>query len=73
MRAKNFSYEKVSDVVESTVCFASKNLMPRRMHKNGFLIGQIIAKCHSFPNVYDMLKAKVNRMSGKTYFVQKNT
>ena len=48
-------YEKVSDVVESKVFFACKNLIPRRMHQNGFLIGQIIAKCHSFPNMYDML------------------
>ena len=48
-------YEKVSDVVESRVWFASKNLMPPRMQSNGLLIGQIIAKCHSFPNMYDML------------------
>ena len=66
-------YEKVSDVTESRVWFASKNLTPCRMHYNGLLIGQIIAKCHSFPNVYDMLKAKVDRLAGKTYLVQKNT
>ena len=50
-----FSYEKVSDVPESRVWFASKNLTPCRMHLNDFLIAQIIAKCHSFPNMYDML------------------
>ena len=48
-------YEKVSDVPESKVWFASKNLTPSRMHYNDFLICQIIAKCHSFPNMYDML------------------
>ena len=41
------------------------------MHWNDFLIGQVIAECHSFPNMYDMLKAKVDRLAGKTYFVQK--
>ena len=44
-------YEKVSDVAESRVWFTSKNLTPRRMHWNVFLIAQIIAKCHSFPNM----------------------
>ena len=34
-------YENVSDVVESRVWFASKNLTPRRMHINGFLIAKI--------------------------------
>ena len=48
-------YEKVSDVPECRVWFASKNLTPYRMHLNDFLRGQIIAKCHSFPNMYDML------------------
>ena len=48
-------YEKASDVPESRVWFASKNLTPCRMHLNDFLIAQIIAKCHSFPNMYDML------------------
>ena len=62
-----------SDVGESWVWFASKNLTPCRMHWNAFLIAQIIAKCHSFPNMYDMLWAKVDRLAGKTYFVQKNT
>ena len=33
----------------------------------------IIAKCHTFPNMYDMLQAKVDRLAGKTYLVQKNT
>ena len=48
-------YDSCSDVGESRVWFASKNLMPCRMHWNAFLIAQIIAKCHSFPNLYDML------------------
>ena len=48
-------YEKVSDVTESWVWFAYKNLTPCRMQENDFLIGQIIAKCHSFPIMYDML------------------
>ena len=48
-------YDSLSDVGESRVWFASKNLTPCRMHLNDFLIAQIIAKCHSFPNMYDML------------------
>ena len=37
-------YESLSDVWESRVWFASKNLTPCRMHRNAFLIAQIIAK-----------------------------
>ena len=48
-------YEKVSDVAESRVWFTSKNLTPCRMHWNALLKAQIIAKCHSFPNMFDML------------------
>ena len=48
-------YESFSDVGESRVWFASKNLTPCRMHWNAFLIAQIIAKCYSFPNMYGML------------------
>ena len=48
-------YESLSDVGESRVWFASKNLTPCRIHWNAFLIAQIIAKCHSFPNMYGML------------------
>ena len=54
-------------------CVYSKNVAPLRMHLNWVQIAQIIAKCHSFPNMYDMLEAKVDRLAGKTYFVQKNT
>ena len=53
--AERLWYESLSDVGESRVWFASKNLTPCRMHWNAFLIAQIIAKCHSFPNMYDML------------------
>ena len=42
------TYDSLSDVPESRVCFASKNLTPCRMHWNAFLIAQIIAKCHRF-------------------------
>ena len=48
-------YNSLSDVPESRVWFASKNLTPWRMHWNAFLIGLIIAECHSFPYMYDML------------------
>ena len=48
-------YDSFSDVGESQVWFASKNLTPCRMHWNVFLIAQIIAKCPSFPNMYGML------------------
>ena len=45
------AYESFSDVGEIRVYFASKILTPCRMHWNAFLIAQIIAKCHSFPNM----------------------
>ena len=38
------------DVAEILVQFASRTLTPR-----GFQIAQMIAKCHSFPNMYSML------------------
>ena len=44
-------YESFSDGGEIRVYFASKILTPCRMHWNAFLIAQIIAKCHSFPNM----------------------
>ena len=50
-----FWYEFFSDVGEIRVWFASKILTPCRLHWNAFLIAQIIAKCHSFPNMYGML------------------
>ena len=49
------SYESFSDGGEIRVYFASKILTPCRMHWNAFLIAQIIAKYHSFPNMYGML------------------
>ena len=55
IRAYVFIYDSFSDVGESRVWFVSKNLTPCTMHWNAFLIAQIIAKCHSFPNMYDML------------------
>ena len=51
-------YESSSDVGEIRVWFASKILTPCRMHWNDFLIAQIIAKCHSFPNVCDIFSPK---------------
>ena len=48
-------YESLSDVGEIRVYFASKILTPCRMHWNAFLIAQIKAKCHSFPNMCGML------------------
>ena len=50
-----YKYESLSDVGEIWVWFASKILTPRRMHWNAFLVAQIIAKCHSFLNMYGML------------------
>ena len=46
-----FVYDSFSDVGEIRVYFASKILTPCRIHWNAFLIAQIIAKCHSFPNM----------------------
>ena len=51
----SMAYESFSDVGESRAWFASKSLTPCRMHWNAILIAQIIAKCHSFPSMYDML------------------
>ena len=48
-------YDSFSDVGESQVWCASKNMTPCRMHWNAFLTAQFIAKCHGFPNMYDML------------------
>ena len=36
-----------------------------------FLIAQINRQNNSFQNMYDMLQAKVDRWSGKIYFVKK--
>ena len=66
-------YDEVSDLVFNRLHCVSKALTPPRMHENGFEIGQIIAECHSFPDMYDMLKPKVDPLAGETYFVQKNT
>ena len=52
-------YDKVSGVVESLMQFASKTLTPRKMHLNGFQTAQMIAECHSFPNMYDMLNPRI--------------
>ena len=40
-KSESTFFEKVSDVVESRVCFASKNLTLRIMHKNCFLVAKI--------------------------------
>ena len=50
-RAAETAYDSLSDVGENRVYFASKILTSCRMHWNAFLIAQIIAKCHSFPNM----------------------
>ena len=57
-------------------CWGKSSMVRVWMHWYAFLflyIAQIIAKCHSFPNMYDMLYAKVDRFARKTYLVQKNT
>ena len=51
-------YEKVSDVPKSRVCHTQYGLPAKIWRLVGctdFLIGQIIAKCHSFPNMNDTL------------------
>ena len=72
-KAHLIEYESFSDVGESPVWFASKNLKPCRMHWNAFLIAQIIAKCHSFPNKYGMLWRKSTVWPGKLISSKKNT
>ena len=41
--------------------------------KRCFLIAKIIRWNKSFQNMYDMLQTKVDRLAGKTYFVNKKT
>ena len=65
-------YESFSDVGESRVWFASKNLIPCRMHWNAFLLAQIIAKCHSFPNL-TCYRRKSTIWPGKLISSKKNT
>ena len=49
----------------------SKILTPRRMLKKSSLIAKINRWNNSFQNKYNMLKAKVDRLAGKTYFVKR--
>ena len=51
----------------------SKNVTPRRMLKKCFLIAKINRWNNSFQNMFDILKARVVRLAGKTYFVKKKT
>ena len=59
-------YDKVSDVVESGVGFASKILTPHRMHYNWLHIAHFNPMMHSFQMMYDILLAKVDRLAGKS-------
>ena len=49
----------------------SRNLTPHMILKKGSLIAQINRWNNNFQNMYYMLWAKVDRLAGKTYFVQK--
>ena len=54
-----------SSIRQGLRCCRKLSPTPRRMRSNGFQIAQMIDDCHSFPNIYDMLKAKVDRLVGK--------
>ena len=47
--------------------------MPRRMLKKCLLIAKINRWNNSFQHMYDMLYVKVDRLTGKTFFLPKNT
>ena len=58
------------DHVENTLKLHSGPMIQSRPCLKWFTDSQIIAKCYSFPNMYEMLNAKVDRFAGKTYLVQ---
>ena len=37
------------------LCSMRLHCVSKTLTPDGFLIGQIIAECHSFPNMFDML------------------
>ena len=64
-------YDRVSDVVENGGCFASKILTHNRMHWHWSKIANLKANMPRIQNMYNMYRAKVDRLAGKNYFLQK--
>ena len=64
-------YDRVSDVVESCVSFASKILTHHRMHWHWSTIAHLKANMPRIQNMYNMYRAKVDRLAGKTDFLLK--
>ena len=64
-------YDRVSDVVENGVSFASKILTHNRMHWHWSKIANLKANMPRIQNMYNMYRAKVDRLAGKNYFLQK--
>ena len=66
-----YAYDRVSDVVESCVRFANKILTHHRMHWHWSTIAHLKANMPRIQNMYNMYRAKVDRLAGKNYFLQK--
>ena len=65
------AYDRVWDVVENGVSFASKILTHNRMHWHWSTIANLKANMPRIQNMYNMYRAKVDRLAGKTDFLQK--
>ena len=64
-------YDRVSDVVENGVRFASKILTHNRIHWHWSTIANLKANMPRIQNMYNMYRAKVDRLAGKNYFLLK--
>ena len=64
-------YDRVSDVVENGGCFASKILTHNRMHWHWSKIANLKANMPRIQNMYNMYRAKVDRLAGKIIFYWK--
>ena len=65
------AYDRVSDIVENGVRFANKILTHHRMHWHWSTIAHLKANMPRIQNMYNMYRAKVDRLAGKTDFLQK--
>ena len=68
---RKMRYDRVSDVVENGGCFASKILTHNRMHWHWSKIANLKANMPRIQNMYNMYRAKVDRLAGKNYFLLK--
>ena len=68
---KNPRYDRVSDVAENGGRLASKILTHKRMHLHWSTIANLKANMPRIQNMYNMYRAKVDRLAGKTDFLLK--